>query len=127
LARTYADQGELVAARQWAEQALAADKLNAELHYLYATILQEQGDVDAAMTALQRVLYLEPHCVMAYVALGHLARRQQQPAAAARYFKHALALLSTSHPDEVLSETEGMTAGHLMALIQTTMVRETSA
>jgi chemotaxis protein methyltransferase CheR len=124
LARTYANQGQLAAARQWVEKAIAADQLNAHWHYLHATILQEQGDLDAAMVALKRVLYLDKRPVLAHVALGNLARQQQRYQAASKHFEHALTLLHAYPPDAALPEAEGLTAARLTAMIRATTSRE---
>jgi len=51
VARACANSGKLAEARQWAEKAISEDKLNAALHYLRATILQEQGDIEEAVAA----------------------------------------------------------------------------
>ena len=40
LAQTLANQGRIVPALEWAEKAIAIDKLNAGLYYLRATIFQ---------------------------------------------------------------------------------------
>jgi chemotaxis protein methyltransferase CheR len=119
LARTYANQGQLAAAREWVEKAIAADKINASLHYLHATILQEQDDLEAAMMALKRVLYLDQNLVLAHVTLGTLSRRQQRYQEADKHFDNARSILRTHQPDDVLPEAEGLTAWQLMAMIHT--------
>ena len=117
LARAYANQGRLTDARQWCEKALAVDKLNAGMHYLHATILQEQDAVDEAIGALKRALYLDQHCVLAHWALGALARRQGRLQASRKHVAHALALLSAYRRDEILPDSEGLTAGRLRDII----------
>jgi chemotaxis protein methyltransferase CheR len=124
LARAYANQGEHAAACKWIEQAIAADKTNATLHYLHAIILQEQGDLDAAIVALKRVLYLDQNLVLAHVTLGNLTLRQHKGKEAARHFANARSLLCAYQPDDVVPEAAGLTAGRLMALIDTTAVGE---
>jgi chemotaxis protein methyltransferase CheR len=120
LARVYANWGQLAAARAWIEKAIAADKITASFHYLHATILQEQGELEAAMAALNRVLYLDRNLVLAHVALGNLALRQQRDTEAARHFQNARCLLRAYQPDEALPEAEGLTAGRLMAMMRAT-------
>jgi chemotaxis protein methyltransferase CheR len=116
-ARAYANQGQLTEARQWCEQALAADRLNASLHFLLATILQEQDTLDDAVLALKRALYLDQHFVLAHLTLGTLELRQGKCKAAAKHFETVLALPSAYRPDEILPESEGMTAGRLREII----------
>ena len=125
LARTCANLGQLVEARDWTEKALAADKLDAGLHYLRATILQEQSALEEAVAALKRALYLDPDCVVAHFVLGTLALRQQRGKEAAKHFTNALTLLKRYRDDEVLPQSDGLVAGRFRELIQSTMSMET--
>jgi chemotaxis protein methyltransferase CheR len=117
LARAYANQGKLAEARQWCEKALAVDKLKASIHYLHASILQEQGAVDDAIRSLQRTLYLDQNFVLAHLALGTLARRQGKLRESGKHVENALAILSAYRQDEILPETEGITAGRLREVL----------
>lgn len=118
LARTYANQGQLVAAREWTEKAIGADKLNAGLHYLLATIVNEEGDTAAAVRSLERTLYLDQDFVLAHFTLGHLTLRQGKAVRARKHFENTVALLKTYPSDEVLPESGGLTAGRLMAIVR---------
>jgi chemotaxis protein methyltransferase CheR len=126
LARVYGNQGKLGEALQWCEKSIAADKLNAACHYLHAVILQEQGSIKEATLSLNRALYLDQRFVLAHFALGNLAARQGKLKESQRHFKNALALLSEFQQGEVLPESEGITAGRLTEIIQSTTDRETS-
>jgi chemotaxis protein methyltransferase CheR len=117
LSRACANQGRLSEARQWCEHALAADRLNAGLHYLRATILQEQGALDEAVLALKRALYVDQSFVLAHLALGTMALQRGKCEEAGKHFETMLALLSAYRPDEIVPESEGMTAGRLRAII----------
>jgi chemotaxis protein methyltransferase CheR len=118
LARAYANQGQLKQALAWCDRAIAADKLDPSLHYLRATILQEQNQIDEAVASLKRALYLDPNFVLAYVAMGNLALRQENLREAAKSFDNALSLLSAYRPEDMLPESEGITAGRLREVIQ---------
>jgi chemotaxis protein methyltransferase CheR len=126
LARACANQGRLTEARQWCEQALAADRLNAGLHYLRATILQEQGALDEAVLALKRALYLDQNFVVPHLALGTLALQGGKFKEAGKHFETMLALLSAYRPDEILPESDGMTAGRLRELIASMYQKHTT-
>jgi chemotaxis protein methyltransferase CheR len=123
LARVCANRGRLGPALDWCERALAADTLNAGLHYLHAMILQESGTLAEAEQALRRALYLDPDFVLAHVALGNLAQRRGKAAAAVRHFENGLALLSACPPEAILSESDGLTAGRLREIIHLTTSR----
>ena len=117
MARACANQGQLTEAIAWCEQAIVADKLNPAHHYLLATILQEQGQGDAAVWSLLRVLYLDPDFVLAHFTLGNLRLSQGRRREAQRHFDNALALLHAHPHDEPLPESEGLTAGRLTEII----------
>lgn len=118
LARSYADQGRLSEALEWCEKALSTDKLNPSLYYLRATILQEQGTLKEAITALKQALYLDQNLVVAHFALGNLALRQGKPKESEKHFENALSLLSRCNREEILPESEGLTAGRLLETIE---------
>ena len=116
-ARRLANEGDLAAALAACDRALAADKLVAAHHYLRGVILQEQGALDEAVAALQRALFLDPGFVVAHFALGHLVLRQGRSRGAARGFANARALLQKCAPEAVLPESDGITAGRLLAIL----------
>ncbi len=75
--------------------------------------------MDEAVRSLRRSLFLDQDFVPAHFALGNLTRQQGKVRESARHFANALALLSRYRPDEVLPESEGMTAGRLSEIIAT--------
>lgn len=117
LARICANQGRLEEAQKWCEKAIAADKVNAGFRYLRANILQERGGLEEAMASLERALYLDPNFVLAHFTLGNLARRQGKAAESLKHFESALRLLSKYRSEQVLAESEGITAGRLTEII----------
>ncbi len=120
-ARNSADQGDLAAALSWCEQAVAADRLNPAWHYLRAAILQEQEAFAEAILSLRKAIYLDQGFVMAHFALGNLALRQADKRAARKHFHNVLALLENHQPEEALPESEGITAGRLEEIVNSTM------
>jgi chemotaxis protein methyltransferase CheR len=117
LARTLANQGNLAGALGWCDQVLAADKLNPVAHYLRANVLHERGNLNEAVHSFNRALYLDPDFVLAHFALGNLARSERKFREAERHFENALALTRNRPPDEILPESEGITAGRLSEII----------
>ena len=116
-ARALADQGNLTDALGWSERWVAADKLNASAHYLHAVILQERGERASARRSLQRAVYLQPSFVLAHFALGHCAPGGPQSPDAHKHFENALRLLRGRPADELVAESDGLTAGRLMEII----------
>jgi chemotaxis protein methyltransferase CheR len=120
LARAYANQGKLAEALGWCDRAIATDKLNVRFHYLRATILQEQGALAEATRSLKGALYLDPDFALAHFALGSLAQRQGKLRESQKHFENALALLRACPQEEIVPESEGMTAGRLIEVIVST-------
>lgn len=120
-ARALANSGHLTEALHCCDQALAADKLDESAHYLRATILLERGTMDGAAAALRRVLYLDPEFVLAHFALGNLARTEGNLQEAEKHWKNALALVRRFPPDEIVPQSDGLSAGRLAETIEASM------
>jgi chemotaxis protein methyltransferase CheR len=120
-ARDCADMGELSLARQWCERALAVDRLNPALHYLHAAVMQEQEALDEAAMALRRAIFLDQDFVMAHFAMGNLALRRGDARGARKQFDNVLALLKVYQQDELLPESEGITAGRMKEIVLSTI------
>ena len=117
-ARICANLGNLADALCWAEQAIAADKVDASLHYLRAVILREQGLAQEACSSLKRAIYLEPDFALAHFTLGSLAQQRGRHGEARRYFLNTLELLRSHPDDEVLPHSDGLAAGCLRETIR---------
>jgi len=117
LARAYANQGLLVEALEWCGKAIAADKLDPGCHYLSATILQEQGQVEEAIKALKRALYLDHEFVPAHFALANLWLHKKNFVESGKHFRNALSLLRNYPQEAILPGSEGITAGKLAEII----------
>ncbi len=124
LSRSYANQGRLTDALFWCEKAIEQDKLNPGLHYLRATILQEQGAIDKAIISLKRALYLNQDLILAHFALGNLAVQQGRFKESERYLENALLLLSKFRKEDILPESDGITTGRLSEIIGTMLHKE---
>ena len=96
---------------------VAFNKLDPAAHYLRASVLQEIGERDAAIVALKRALYLDADFVLAHLSLGNLLRLQGNRDSADRHFANALELARRRPPEEVLAESDGLTAGQLAQIL----------
>ena len=121
LARAHANLGRLCDALEWCKKAIAADRLNAGLYYLQATIQQEQGEMEAASASLKQALYLDQDFVPAHFALGNLSMRRGRSKESIKHFENAAYLLKKYKQEEVLPDSEGMTAGRLSEIINCTI------
>ena len=119
LAKAYANLGKFSEAGEYCEMAIAADRLRAPNYYLQAVILQEEGRLEEAVTALNRALYLDHEYVTAYFTLGNLRLQTGRKREAQRNFANALRLLEKLDPNDALPEADGLTAGRLAEIIRT--------
>lgn len=119
LARAYANLGKLTEAREWCEKAITEDRLNPSSHYLYATILEERGQIEEAVKSLKRAIYIDQNFVLAHFGLGNLCKKQGKFKESDKYFENAIMLLRRFGQDELLLESEGITAGRLSEIITT--------
>lgn len=124
LARACANGGDLDAALEWCDQAIAAAKASPSCYYLRATILQEKGEPAAASASLRNAVYLDPDFIMAHVALAHLARQRGDSREAARHWNSASVLLARYPSEEAPPESDGMTAGHLAEVVRRMLEQE---
>jgi chemotaxis protein methyltransferase CheR len=122
MARANANLGKLNDARVWCEKAIALNKLEPGLYYLLATILQEQNQLEEAITALNRALYLNQDYLPAHFALGNLQRQLGRQEEALKHFEHSLMILSSYAPGDLLPDSDGMTAGRLSEMIVSMML-----
>ena len=112
-----ANQGRFAAARARCDALVTLNKLDPAAHYIRASVLQETGERDAAIVALKRALYLDSGFVLAHLSLGNLLRLQGDREAADRHFANALELARRRPPEEVLAESDGLTAGQLADIL----------
>jgi len=116
--KSHANQGELSKALQLCEEAVSKNKLDPALYHLRAEILQEQGLIEEARAALERAIYLDPKLVLAHFALGNLTLGSGKPDKARKHFENTAELLNGFAPEEILPNSEGMTAGRLREIIR---------
>ncbi len=126
-ARRCANEGKLAEAMEWCERAIAADKLNPAHRYLLATIQQEEGQTEAAVQSLTRALYLDPAFVLAHFGLANIELTLGRQREARRHFANALAALQTHAREEILPESEGLTAGRLSEIITSVLASQPRA
>jgi chemotaxis protein methyltransferase CheR len=116
-ARAYANQGKLAAALVLCDQAIAADKMAARAYFLRATILQEQGLLPEALLAFNQTVYAEPEFMMGHFALGSLALKQCRLPESEKHFANVRLLLARYEPEDVVPESDGLSAGRLREMI----------
>ena len=119
--RLLADQGHLEEALLKCGEAIASDKLAPGLYFLRASILQELGKSTEAIASLKQAIYIDPDYIMGHFTLGNLFVRQGNPISAKRFFDNVLGLLDKYENNDILPESEGLSAEYLRKIIITNM------
>jgi len=115
-ARAHANLGQLAAARQCLDQHPGTDHMGASAYYLLATIFLESKENVQAEQALNRALYLDPHHIMSHFLTGDLSRSRGDKKQALKHFNNVTEMLNTMAEDDIVPDSDGLTAGRLMDL-----------
>lgn len=119
--RALANRGLLAEALAAGESAIAADKVDPGLQYLVALILQELDRREEAAAGFRRALYLDQDFVLAHFSLGNLLVRLKKAKAARKSFENVMTLLDGRGENELLPESDGLTAGRLREIVRATL------
>ncbi len=106
-------------ALEYAKRLLALDKLDGESQRLKAYLLEDSGQIEEAIKAFERVLYLLPGDVMALLTLTLLFHRQKRsPQSIDRLLARCRRAISIREPHELLPGGEGMTGAAVEGLLR---------
>ena len=119
--RALANEGKLSQALAECGKAIEKEKLNATLRYLQAVILQEQNREEDATASLKQALYLDPDMILAHFTLGNFMLRRGDIQNSKKSFGNALSLLELLKQDEIIPESDGLTAGRFREIVNATM------
>jgi chemotaxis protein methyltransferase CheR len=117
LIRAFANQGKLNDAISFCENAIGADKINPGLHYLYATILQENNQISEAIASHKRAMYMDSDFILSYFSLGNIYRQQGNIRNARKNYEIVLNILNKIKQDVIFPEFEGITIGRFKEII----------
>jgi chemotaxis protein methyltransferase CheR len=118
-ARHAANSAQWDDAIRWLDQAESKAPVDLAVQFLRALVYEGLGDVDQAMTTLQRCLYLDHNFALGYFMLGNLSAREGKPTQAQRYWNNAVVLLRELPPDQLLPLSDGLTVQNVLALVRT--------
>ena len=115
--RDLANRGKLNEAKAACEEAIATYKLDPRLYYLQAIILQENNQLSEAIVSLKRAMYIDSNFVLSYYALGNIYKQLGKTKSAQKNYKIVLSLLSKCKVEDILPESEGLTAGRFKEIL----------
>jgi len=123
--RQIANAGDLAKALQFCNDSLSNHKLSRDLYFLRASILQEMNRPDEAFESLKKAIYLDPKFIMGYFVLGNLCLQEGKLKQAKKYFNNVLEMLNSCPDDEILPESEGLSAKYMREIIVPNMQKLT--
>jgi chemotaxis protein methyltransferase CheR len=115
LAQYYAEHRQWAQAEQWLRRALKRKPLLAQAHYLYALLLLEANQTDAAITAARRCIYVDANYVAGHLLLALLHRRCGDQRRSLNALTQARSLLRQMSADAIVADSGGATARQLLA------------
>ena len=127
LIRSYANLGKPKEALESCETAISKEKLDSRLHFLYATILQNQDRITDAIAAIKRALFIDSEFILAYYSLGNLLIKTGNHIGAQKNYSNAISILKGLDDEEIIPESEGMTAGRFKEIINDTLKKHTTS
>jgi chemotaxis protein methyltransferase CheR len=113
-----ADRGATDAAAAACHRAIAGAPFDPRPYYLLAQLAQESGSLDEARALLNKVLYLDPAAIAAYLDLGALHARAADHEGAQRMRQSARKLLAALPPETPLAIHRDTTAGELLQSLE---------
>ncbi len=117
LAKVQANRGNLEQAQQWCERALDKDKLHPAPYYILSMIYQEQRQLDLALEALRKVIYLDRDFILAHYHMAQLYLRLGHRVLAVKCFENAKKLLEQMPRETPVPEGDGLVGGRLLELV----------
>lgn len=116
-------------AERLAQAALRRHPLDAQLHFLRATLLLAEGREDEAEGEAQRALYLDRSLAVAHFLLGTILRKRGARPGALRAFRNVRDLCAARPADEVVPAGAGDRTGalHVAASIEMERLEATLA
>lgn len=118
IARIAAARENWASAQQECERALALNALSVTAHLLLAQIYHAQQQLDAALDAYRRVLYLDPAVIVALVGIAQVWSSLGRAPEAARSWRAAGQQLALLPSHAVIPGTDEIAAGRLLAMVQ---------
>jgi chemotaxis protein methyltransferase CheR len=116
-ARREANQGHHREALKYLDKVLGGHRLDAEIHYLRATIAWEAGETVEAQNSLRRAIFLEPDFILAHYLMANLAKTTGNMIEAERHWAITHDLLEHFDPEAEVPYSEGLSASQLKNLL----------
>lgn len=116
LVKSYANSGLFSAGEEIIAKILDAKTATPEMYYIYASLLNEQNDLRQTEVILKKAIYLNHKHVLSHLMLGNVFLKLEKKHMAIKHFETLISLLSEYNENEIVPESEGLTAGRIKEL-----------
>lgn len=118
LIKALTSAGDAELAIDWCRKGIEENKLSARFYILLANLLNISGNIAGAIDELKKAVYLEPENFLANYYLANVYRKNNETELSRRHLNNALNILGGFDQDEVIPETEGVTAGRMKEIVE---------
>lgn len=105
-------------AEGWCREAIFAEPLSLQAHYVLSLVLQHQGEFQAAIEAMKKVVYIDRTYILGHFGLADLYRSSNQIPQALKSLDNARRLLEARSGPELVPDSGGITFGRLQDTIE---------
>ena len=116
--------GQLEESLRVCNEMLNFNRLDADTYYLMATILAEKRELAEAVKILNQGFYIDPDHLMSHLLMAGILRRMSKDTTAAIHLKKVKKILNGLDARVVLDETEGLTVGRILEMVESQWVSE---
>lgn len=117
LGQAYANLGSWREAKIWCVRAIELDKLALDAYYTLSLVFQHENDLDKAIEAMKKVVYIDRNYILGHYGLANLYRDSGLIPNAQKSLDNALRLLVNLPAEESIPGSRGLTAGRLREAI----------
>jgi chemotaxis protein methyltransferase CheR len=113
LGQIYANRGDWDRAENWCSQAIRQNRLSLDAYYTLALVMQHKNELDYAIEAMRKVVYLDHTDILGHFGLANLYYDSGQYSKALKSLDNALHLLENRMSDEIIARSGGITVTRL--------------
>ena len=118
LVKSYANSGLLTDGINVIAKIIDTHPATPEMYYIYANLLNEQNNIEQTELSLKKAIYLNHKHVLSHLMLGNVFKKNGKSNLAIKHFETTIGLLSEYNENEIVPESEGMTAGRIKELTE---------
>lgn len=116
LVKSVANSSNFIEGDKILKKILSTTTANAEMYYLYANFLMEKNEAQQAESLLKKAIYLNHKHVLSHFMLGDIALKNDKKQISKKHYETVIELLEEYQDNDIISDSEGLTAESLKAL-----------